>query len=116
MLREIFEVYAKAIDANGAYNTLGGYPKVFDSRLYNNDIDKTKNKAYSEYYNTLGAMLLRDDRQAQIVMIINPTYGDVLEYQVVGYVHQLPDPEPEPDPEPIDDGEDGGESGAETGE
>jgi hypothetical protein len=63
MKREIFEVYAKVVDANGAYNTLSGYPKVFDSHAYNDDISKARRRAYGEYYEALGAMCKRDDRQ-----------------------------------------------------
>lgn len=48
MRRAIFEVYAKVVDANGSYNTLSGYPKVFDSRHYNNDIAKTLQRAQGE--------------------------------------------------------------------
>ena len=40
MKREIYEVYAKVVDANGAYNTLSGYPKVFDSHQNNDDLEK----------------------------------------------------------------------------
>ena len=40
MRREIYEVYAKVVDANGTYNNLSGYPKSFDSRSYNNDPEK----------------------------------------------------------------------------
>ena len=38
MNREIYEVYAKIVDANGTYNTLSGYPKVFDSKNYDGDV------------------------------------------------------------------------------
>lgn len=48
MQRAIFEVYAKVVDANGSYNTLSGYPKVFDSRHYNNDIAKILQRAQGE--------------------------------------------------------------------
>ena len=63
MRREIYEVYAKVVDSTGAYNTLSGYPKVFDSRSYDNDLDKTLRRARGEYYDTIGAMCKRDDRQ-----------------------------------------------------
>ena len=63
MAREIYEVYAKVVDANGAYNTLSGYPKVFDSNSYSGDIDKTFKRAQGEFYETFGAMCKRDDRQ-----------------------------------------------------
>ena len=41
MKRQIYEVYAKVVGSDGSYNTLSGYPKAFDSRVYDNDIDKT---------------------------------------------------------------------------
>lgn len=69
MDRQIFEVYAKVVDANGNYNTLSGYPKVFDSRNYDNDIIKAYNRAKAEYYSTLGTMYLRDDRILQTAIL-----------------------------------------------
>ena len=65
MKRQIFEVYAKVVDANGAYSTLTGYPKTFDSRSYDGDIDKTLRRAMGEFSETYGAMCKRDDRQLQ---------------------------------------------------
>lgn len=84
MAREIFEVYAKVIDANGTYNTLSGYPKVFDSKNYSDDIAKTRNRAYGEYHDVLGAMYKRDDRKVQIAMILNGTTGYQLEMTCIG--------------------------------
>ena len=49
MKREIYEVTAKAVDASGGYNNLTGYPKSFDSHQNNDDLEKTKNKAYAAY-------------------------------------------------------------------
>ena len=71
MKRQIYEVYAKIVDANGAYNTLSGYPKVFDSHQYDDDIEKAKNRTYGEYHDVLGAMYKRDDRQLQLAMILD---------------------------------------------
>lgn len=68
MTRAIYEVYAKVVDANGAYNTLSGYPKVFDSRNYDGDIAKTLKRATGEFHDTYGAMCKRDDRQVQTVI------------------------------------------------
>jgi len=62
MVREIYEVYAKVVDANGAYNTLSGYPKVFDSRSYSNDIDKALKRARGGFHEVIGEMCKRDDR------------------------------------------------------
>ena len=95
MKRIIYEVYAKVVDANGAYNTLSGYPKVYDSRNYNNDFVKTYNRAKGEYNTCLGTMYPRDDRQAQFAMLIDASTGLVLESAYIGEIADLPDPEPE---------------------
>lgn len=93
MIREIFEVYAKVVDANGAYNTLSGYPKTFDSRSYNGDVDKARQRAYGEYHEVLGAMCKRDDRQVQIAMILRASTGQQIERTVLGKIADDPDPE-----------------------
>ena len=94
MQRAIFEVYAKIVDANGAYNTLSGYPKAFDSRNYSNDIDKTLQRAKGEFHDTFGAMCKRDDRQMQMVMLMTAE-GQQIDRQVIGAVPDDPDSEPE---------------------
>ena len=91
MVRQIFEVYAKVVDANGAYNTLSGYPKVFDSHLYNDDVDKAHNRAKAEFHETLGAMYKRDDRQLQTVILMTAD-GFQLERESIGQIADLPDP------------------------
>ena len=100
MQRQIYEVYAKIVDANGSYNTLSGYPKSFDSRNYGNDPDKTFKRAYSDFYEVLGTMYKRDDRQLQFAMIIDGNSGMQIDIAKTGKVEDLPDPEPEPEPEP----------------
>ncbi len=95
MKREIYEVYAKVVDANGAYNTLSGYPKAFDSHLYDDDVEKARKRAYGEYHEALGTMCKRDDRQVQIAMILRASDGMQIEMQKLGELADLPDPEPE---------------------
>ena len=95
MQRAIFEVYAKVVDASGAYNTLSGYPKVFDSKTYNNDREKAKARALGEYHECLGNMYKRDDRQIQIAMIIEVATGQQIEMTKIGNFPIEPDPEPE---------------------
>lgn len=90
MKRQIFEVYAKVVDANGTYNTLNSYPKTFDSRTYNNDIDKTLMRATSEFASTWSAMCLREDRQLQMVMLMTAD-GFVIDKKVIGKIADLPD-------------------------
>lgn len=95
MTREIYEVYAKIVDANGTYNTLTGYPKAFDSKLYDNDVEKARKRAYAEWHNTLGTMGTRDDRELQIAMIIRVSDGLQIAMEKIGALAELPDPEPE---------------------
>lgn len=95
MLREIFEVYAKVVDANGAYNTVTGYPKVFDSKNYGNDIEKAKNRALSEYHSALEGMYKADTRQVQFAMILQASTGNQIYLERIGEFAELPDPEPE---------------------
>lgn len=92
MKRQIFEVYAKVVDANGAYNTLSGYPKVFDSKLYNNNIDTTLRRATGEFSETWGVMCKRDDRQLQTVLLISAD-GFVIDKKTWGMIADEPDPE-----------------------
>lgn len=93
MQREIFEVYAKVVDANGSYNTLTGYPKVFDSKSYDNDINKARQRAYGAYHECLGAMCKADSRQVQIAMILRASDGVQELIERVGHLAELLDPE-----------------------
>lgn len=88
MKREIYEVYAKVVDANGAYNTLSGYPKTFDSKNYDHDLDKTLLRAYGEFHETVGAMCKRDDRQKQTALLIRSD-GLVLDQQSIGELAEV---------------------------
>lgn len=90
MKREIYEVYAKVVDASGAYNTLSGYPKVFDSHTYNDNIDKTLMRATGEFASTWGAMCLREDRQLQMVLLMTAD-GFIIDKKVIGKIEELAD-------------------------
>ena len=70
MARAIFKVFAWIVDANGTDNDLDGYPKKFDSRSYNGDVDKTQLRAEGELSEVWGAMCKRDDRQMQVAMLV----------------------------------------------
>ena len=69
MQREIFIVNAHIVDSTGAFNNLSGYPKTFDSRNYNNDIEKARRRAEGEFSDCWGAMCKRDDRMIQTVTL-----------------------------------------------
>ena len=95
MKREIFVVNANVVDANGAFNPLTGYPKTFDSKYYDNDIDRTRQRAYSEYYAALSAMGKVDTRQLQYATIVQVSSAVMIERHMFGALADLPDPEPE---------------------
>ena len=94
MKREIYEVYAKIVSAAGNYTTLGGYPKIFDSMSYGNDIDKAKKRAYGAYHAVLGEMYAIDTRPLQIAMILRASDGVQEIVERVGDLPDVPDPEP----------------------
>lgn len=92
MERQIFEVYAKIVDANGSYNTLSGYPKVFDSRSYGDDVEKALKRATGEFAETWGAFCKRDDRQQQMVLLM-ASNGYIIDSKCLGSISELPDEE-----------------------
>lgn len=95
MQREIYEVTAKVVDANGTYNSLSGYPKVYDSRSYGNDLEKTLMRARGGWHEALDAMSKVDTRQVQFAAIIRVSDGVQIALEKIGKLADLPDPEPE---------------------
>jgi len=83
MARNIFIVNAQIVDANGAFNTLSGYPKNFDSNSYSGDVDKAKKRAEGEFSECWGAMCKRDDRQIQVVTL-SDVFGNQLDKKSMG--------------------------------
>ena len=69
MARQIFIVDATVVDANGTFNHLSGYPKLFDSRSYGDDIDKTQRRAEGDMSEAWGGMCKIDTRQIQTVTL-----------------------------------------------
>lgn len=90
MKRQIYEVYAKIVDANGTYNMLSGYPKSFDSHNYDDNVDKALMRATGEFASTWGTMCLREDRQLQTVILMSAD-GFVIDRKVIGKIEDLPD-------------------------
>ena len=83
MARNIFTVSAYIVDANGTKNYLSGYPKDFDSRSYNDDVDKARKRADGDFSDVWGAFCKRDDRQIQTVTLTN-IKGDLLDHKSMG--------------------------------
>ena len=90
MERNIFIVDAQIVDSTGAFNKLSGYPKLFDSRSYSNDVDKALLRARGEFYDTIGAMCKRDDRQLQTAILMSAD-GFVIEREAIGAIADIPD-------------------------
>ena len=83
MARNIFIVNAQILDANAAFHFLDGYPKTFDSKNYDGDVDKAKKRAEGDMSETWGAMCKRDDRLMQAV-ILSDAFGNVIEKKSEG--------------------------------
>lgn len=86
--RQIFEVYAKIVDANGNYNTLSGYPQIFDSRSYNDDIDKTLRRAMGAFASCWSGMCSVDTRQLQMVILMSAD-GSIIDRKVFGKIEDI---------------------------
>ena len=95
MKREIYEVQAKIVDANGTYNSLPDFPKTYDSRSYGNDLEKTLQRARGGWHEALEAMSKVDTRQVQFAYIVRVSDGLQIEKEMIGELAELPDPEPE---------------------
>lgn len=92
MTREIYIVNAHIVDANGTFNVLDGFPKLFDSRSYSNEPAKALKRAQGEYYETLGAMSKNDSRQLQVAYLMSSD-GAILAQTCYGRIADLPDSE-----------------------
>lgn len=82
-MRNIFIVSAFIADANGTFAYLNGYPKTFDSKNYEGDVDKAKKRAEGDLSEAFGAMCKVDNRQIQTVML-GDVFGNVLEKKSMG--------------------------------
>ena len=90
--RQIFIVDAVIVDANGTFNHLTGYPKAFDSKNYQNDLDKAQRRAEGDMSETWGAMCKVDTRQIQTVTLMTVD-GFMLEKKTSGAFNYLPEAE-----------------------
>lgn len=75
-MRNLFIVDAHIVDANGTFNFLEGYPKIFDSKNYSGDVDKTKKRAEGSASEAWGAMCKQDTRMVQAVTM-SDVFGNV---------------------------------------
>lgn len=95
-MRQIYIVDAVIVDANGTFNHLSGYPKVFDSKNYEYDADKALKRATGDFSEAFGAMCKNDTRQLQTVTLMTAD-GFMVDSKHLGAITQ-PAPEPEQEP------------------
>ena len=88
MQRQIFIVNAQIVDSNGALHILDGYPKSFDSKKYNNDVNKTQLRATSDFAEVWSAFCKREDRQLQSV-ILETVDGFQLDRKIIGVLEEV---------------------------
>lgn len=69
-MRKLYILMAWVVDANGAYHTLDGYPKLFDSKNYDNDPDKALLRAKGDFHDTIGNMCKVDNRKLQTIVLM----------------------------------------------
>lgn len=96
--RQIYVVDATVVDANGTFGHLSGYPKLFDSKNYENDIDKARRRAEGDMSEAYGAMCKVDSRQLQTVTLMTAD-GAMLDAKHIGAIAPIPEPELEPEAE-----------------
>jgi hypothetical protein len=94
MKREIYQVDAYIVDANGTFNRLDGHPRLFDSKNYSHDLAKTYTRANGAYCEAVAAMSKIDTRQLQIATLMIINSGNQLAVTKIGELADLPDPEP----------------------
>ena len=85
MPRNIFIVNAYVVDANGTFNNLTNYPKTFDSRNYDNDVDKALKRATGDFSEAYGAMCKNDTRQLQTVVLMSAD-GFIVDTKHIGTI------------------------------
>lgn len=88
MPREIYQVSAMIVDANGTFNNLSGYPKAFDSKTNDNSPEKAYNRACSDWHEVIGAMYKRDDRKLQEAFVVRLSDGVMVQGAVIGSLEE----------------------------
>ena len=100
--REIYTIGFLIVDASGGYSIPTGYPMKVDSHQNNDDLTRTYNKAYKEFYAAVSTAYNAETRPIQIVNMIRVSDGVEIESKKIirgPLVWNTPEPEPEPEPE-----------------
>lgn len=82
-MRNIFMVYAQIVDSNGTHAMLDGYPKKYDSKSYDDDVDKARKRADGGAAEAWAAMCKNDQRLIQTVTL-EDVHGNILDRKTMG--------------------------------
>jgi hypothetical protein len=82
----------------GLYSNKSGYPKLFDSRSYDGNLDKAFRMAESEYRDCESVMLA-DENPVRVMTTITLERADgiMIYHRSMGTFPAEPEPEPEPE-------------------
>ena len=110
-MRNIFIVNATQVvvseqNPQGAYSTVSGYPKTYDSRNYNateanphGDSDAALRAAKSEYFSRLSAFYAGSPTRVMATVTLETAQGRTVMQDSIGAFPDRTPPEPEPEPE-----------------
>lgn len=104
MARNIYTVNATHVVVSdshpeGVYSVIADYPKNFDSRNYNGDLEKTLRVAKSEYLSRVSALLAADNRAMWTVTLTRDDGRQIMR-ESYGTFPEEPVPQPEEEPTP----------------
>lgn len=77
--RKIFTLNAWTVDSTGAWHQYNGTPKTFDSKNYNDDIDKAQKRAKGEFSDIVGDMSKIDNRKIQTVTLVDESGFNIVQ-------------------------------------
>ena len=97
MARVIYIVNATQVvtsesNPQGAYSVISGYPKTYDSRNYDGDIEKALRIAQSEFFGKYSE-LLKSDTRAMWTVTLERSDGRMIDSKTYGAFPAEPTPE-----------------------
>lgn len=107
MARNIFIVNATQVvvsDANpqGIFSVMPNYPKFYDSRSYNDDVEAALRAAKSEYYARLSQNYVGSATRVMSTVTLSQANGQIITRDSLGAFPVIAPPEPETPEEPTE--------------
>lgn len=90
----------------GLFSTMSGFPKIYDSVNFSDDIEATMKAAKSAYYDQLSKNYSYTNRAMTTVTLEMANGQQILRESIGGFpvIEPEPTPTPEPEPEPEEEG------------